>query len=182
MENSITQRTTRARDNWREPSTKRKNESPERDFEAELTRISPLYNCLCIKIPDMIFKKGVKIIEHRRPFDLLLITPSQNFCLELKYDYGQLIEHQKISQDKINKINNSYYVVKKKVSYCKPFKPRKTWYVIMQNFQTLSKTHKIEDIFTFFVNPREYTSQEIMKQGMDEMMPSKKRKLNKVIY
>ena len=157
------------------------NNKPEAEFEAELTRISPLYNCLCIKIPDMIFKKGVKIIEHRRPFDLLLITPSQNFCLELKYDYGQLIEHQKISQDKINKINNSYYVVKKKVSYCKPFKPRKTWYVIMQNFQTLFKTQDIQCIFKFFANPKEYTSQEIMKQGLDSILPyNTKKLLNKV--
>ena len=57
MDSRITIRRTIARDNFTETPTKRKNNKPESEFEAELTRISPLYNCLCIKIPDMISKK-----------------------------------------------------------------------------------------------------------------------------
>ena len=172
MENSITQRTTRARDNWREPSTKRKNESPERDFEAELTRIAPLYGCLYIKIPDFINAPVNKIIAHKRPFDAVIITPLQNFCIECKINYGKQKEHQKLIGDKINAVNRSYFVVRKKI-YAKT---REVEYRVEQN-EFVFVTTKISDIFKFFKDPTEHYSQCIM---MDSMLPSKKRKLRKV--
>ena len=150
------------------------NNSPERDFEAELTRIASLYGCLYIKIPDFINAPINKIIAHKRPFDAVIITPLQNFCIECKINYGKQKDHQKLIGDKINLVNRSYFVVRKKI-YAKT---RAIEYSVEQN-KFIFHTTKIEDIFKFFKDPTEHYSQCIM---MDSMLPSKKRKLNKVIY
>ena len=110
-----THNVSKVRREWTETPTKRKNESPERDFESELTRIAPLYGCLYIKIPDFINAPVNKIIAHKRPFDAVIITPLQNFCIECKYGYNKLLPHQKDTQDKINKINKSYFVIRKRI-------------------------------------------------------------------
>ena len=162
----------KVRREWRETPTKRKNESPERDFEAELTRIASLYGCLYIKIPDFIHARENSIIAHKRPFDAVIITPLQNFCIECKYGYGKLKDHQKLIGDKINLVNRSYFVVRKKIYV----KTRAIEYRIEQN-EFVFCTSKIDDIFKFFKDPTEHYSQCIM---MDSMLPSKKRKLRKV--
>jgi len=145
------------------------NNSPERDFEAELTRIASLYGCLYIKIPDFINAPVNKIIAHKRPFDAVIITPLQNFCIECKINYGKQKDHQKLMGDEINLVNRSYFVVRKKI-YAKT---RAIEYSVEQN-KFIFHTTKIEDIFKFFKDPTEHYSQCIM---MDSMLPSKKRKL-----
>ena len=71
--------------------------------------------------------------------------------------------------DKINLVNRSYFVVRKKI-YAKT---RAIEYSVEQN-KFIFHTTKIEDIFKFFKDPTEHYSQCIM---MDSMLPSKKRKL-----
>jgi len=164
-----TQRISKVRREWTETPTKRKNESPERDFEAELTRIASIYGCLYIKIPDFINAPVNKIIAHKRPFDAVIITPLQNFCIECKINYGKQKDHQKLMGDEINLVNRSYFVVRKKI-YAKT---RAIEYSVEQN-KFIFHTTKIEDIFKFFKDPTEHYSQCIM---MDSMLPSKKRKL-----
>ena len=173
MDSRITLRRTIARDKYTETPTKRKNESPERDFEAELTRIASLYGCLYIKIPDFINAPVNKIIAHKRPFDGVIITPLQNFCIECKINYGKQKDHQKLIGDKINAVNRSYFVVRKKI-YAKT---REVEYRVEQN-EFVFVTTKIEDIFKFFQDPTEHYSQCIM---MDSMLPSKKRKLKRKV-
>ena len=167
-----TQRISKVRREWTEAPTKRKNESPERDFEAELTRIASLYGCLYIKIPDFINAPINKIIAHKRPFDGVIITPLQNFCIECKINYGKQKEHQKLIGDKINSVNRSYFIVRKKIHA----KTRDVEYRVEQN-EFVFVTTKIDDIFKFFKDPTEHYSQCIM---MDSMLPTKKRKLRNV--
>ena len=174
IEGCFTHRVSRARKNWTETPTKRKNESPERDFEKTLIDIAPLYGCLYIKIPDFINAPINKIIAHKRPFDAVIITPLQNFCIECKINYGKQKEHQKLIGDKINSVNRSYFIVRKKIHA----KTRDVEYRVEQN-EFVFCTSKIDDIFKFFKDPTEHYSQCIM---MDSMLHSKKRKLNKVIY
>ena len=168
MNPNRTHNVSKVRREWRETPTKRKNESPERDFEAELTRIASLYGCLYIKIPDFINAPINKIIAHKRPFDAVIITPLQNFCIECKINYGKQKDHQKLTEDKINSVNRSYFIVRKKI-YAKT---RKIEYRVEQN-EFVFCTTKIDDIFKFFKDPTEHYSQCIM---MDSMLPSKKRK------
>ena len=169
-----TQRISKVRREWTETPTKRKNESPERDFEAELTRIAPLYGCLYIKIPDVVpIKRGGFIPVARKRFcDGVLVTSHQNYLIECKINYAKQKEHQKLAGQEINKINQSYYLIRK-IRY----KAVRVMFHIEQNGKKIFKTGDIQKIFKFFQDPTEHYSQCIM---MDSMLPSKKRKLRKV--
>ena len=177
-----THNVSKVRREWTETPTKRKNESPERDFEKTLQLYAPLFNMLYIKIPDVlpidkngkVIKSGEIHISRKLPCDGILLTPAGNYMIECKYQNNALLQHQRAQMFKVNALNMSYYCLRKKVL------EKGTIYTVEQNGKTLFKTQDIQDIFTFFVNPKEYTSQEIMKQGMDSMLPSKKRKLRKV--
>ena len=168
MDSRITLRRAIARKNFTETPTKRKNESPERDFETLLQENAPLFNMLYIKIPDFINAPVNKIIAHKRPFDAVIITPLQNFCIECKIDYAKQKDHQKLTGDEINLVNRSYFVVRKIIC----LKGCCVKYRIEQN-EFVFVTTKIDDIFKFFKDPTEHYSQCIM---MDSMLPSKKRK------
>ena len=174
MDSRITLRRTIARKNFTETPTKRKSNKPEEQFEKELTRSASLYVCLYIKIPDFIHARENRIVAHKRPFDAVLITPLQNFCIECKINYGKQKDHQKLIGDKINSVNRSYFIVRKKI-YAKT---RAIEYSVEQN-KFIFHTTKIDDIFKFFKDPTEHYSQCIM---MDSMLSTKKRKLNKVTY
>ena len=147
----------------------------EAEFQKELTRIASLYGCVCINIPDVVpIKRGGFIpVARKRPFDLIFITPLQNFCIECKINYGKQKDHQKLTGDKINLVNRSYFIVRKKI-YAKT---RAIEYSVEQN-EFVFCTTKISDIFKFFKDPTEHYSQCIM---MDSMLPSKKRKLKRKV-
>lgn len=150
----------------------------ERDFEKEFERICPLFKTRYYKIPDVlpidkdgnVIKSGQIHISRKLPFDGNLITPSQNYCLEFKYQNNQLADHQIKTMIEINKINMSYYVVRKKVL------KKGTFYTIEQgNPYSVSpiphcefKTKQIEDLFLFFNDPDD--SQQTM---LDAIIPSK---------
>ena len=169
MEETITQRVSKVRREWREDKLKRKNNKPEEQFEKELTRIASLYGCLYIKIPDFIHARENRIAAHKRPFDAVIITPLQNFCIECKINYGKQKEHQKLIGDKINSVNRSYFIVRKKI-YAKT---RKIEYRVEQN-EFVFCTTKIEDIFKFFQDPTEHYSQCIM---LEQILPYNTKKL-----
>ena len=171
MNETRTQRVCRAREQFRED--KPKNNKPEEEFEKTLIHIAPLYGCLYIKIPDFINAPVNKIIAHKRPFDAVIITPLQNYCIECKINYGKQKDHQKLIGDKINAVNRSYFIVRKKI-YAKT---RAIEYSVEQN-KFIFHTTKIEDIFKFFKDPTEHYSQCIM---LDSILPyNTKKLLNKV--
>lgn len=139
----------------------------ESDFEKELKRLAPLYGCLVIIIPDVIPKKygGIMPVSHKRPCDCILVTLHQNYLIELKFGNNLLLPHQKATESKVNVINNSYYVLRKKAI------KRGIFYSIEQNKEILLKTEEIEDIFGFFQGHYFSTS----------TLPTKKKKLRRVL-
>ena len=160
----------------------------ERDFEQVLEENAPLFKMKYVKIPDAlpldkdgkVLKRGERLhISHKLPCDGILATERGNYFIECKYQCGVLKPHQKELQDKITRINNTYYVLRKqlrKTKQCNLY-----FYVIEVNGIKIYKTQHIENLFKFFTDPREHQSQEIMK-GLDELIPEKKRKrLRKVL-
>ena len=170
---SITLRRTIARDNFTDTPAKRKKNKPETIFRDLLREIAPPYGCALIAIPDFIHAKGNKIVAHKRPCDDILVTSHGNYIMEAKYGNNPLLPHQEATQSKVNAINGSFYVVRKKVT------KKGVFFSVEQNGNVFFKTTNIYKIFEFFQDPTEHYSQCIM---MDSMLPSKKRKLNKVIY
>ena len=89
----------------------------EKDFQRELIRVAPLNKCEFIEIPDVIpiRRDGFIPKAKKRPCDGILATPTGNYFIECKYGKNVLLPHQKVNMQKINKINNSYYVVRKRI-------------------------------------------------------------------
>ena len=170
MNEIITQRVRRAREQFREANPK--NNKPETEFEKSLIHIAPLYGCLYIKIPDFINAPVNKIIAHKRPFDGIICTPNQNYCIECKINYGKQKEHQVETEKKINSINNSYYLLRKKI-YAKNGKIE---YIVEQNMEKLFKTNDITKLFEFFKDPN--NSQLLM---FDSILPHTKRKFKRSV-
>ena len=173
MDETITQRVSRARKNWTEAPTKRKNNKPETIFRDLLREIAPLYGCELIAIPDFIHAKGNKIVAHKRPCDDLLITSHGNYMIEAKYGNNPLLPHQLATQSNVNGINGSFYVLRKKVL------KKGTFYTVEQPEKVvLFKTQKIEELFEYFKDPQENNSQSIM---LEQILPyNTKKLLNKV--
>ena len=176
MDSRIILRKTIARNNFTETPTKRKNESPERDFRDSLREIAILCGWALIEIPDVvpIKRDGFIPVSKKRPCDDILVTSHGNYMIEAKYGNNPLLPHQLATQSKVNAINGSFYALRKKVL------KKGVFYLVEQNGKILYKTDDIIKIFTFFANPKEYTSQEIMKQGLDKMLPSKKKRMRRV--
>ena len=126
-------------------------------FEAEMTSIAPLFNCLYIKIPDAkktreSIKKGANgrtyMDEYKRPFDAILVTPSCNICIEAKANYNKLEPHQRKYGEKISSANGLFSVLRVIVNE-KTFKKR---YNIESVYgDIILETERIEDIFKYFV-------------------------------
>jgi len=124
----------------------------EKSFEKEFAFRAKLAGMLYIKIPDPIMtnyrlrnmaRRGISD-EPLRPFDGILITPGNNYCLEFKYQYGKLKYHQKLNQDAINKINNSFYVIRMIK------RKNDNIYKIIQNDKIILETKNIEEIINYF--------------------------------
>lgn len=146
----------------------------ERDFQQELAKVAVLCKYLVIVIPDVvpIKRNGFIPVAKKRPFDCLLITARQNYCLELKYGYNKQKSHQSQTERLINKVNYSYYVVRKTLFH----KIQQIVYSVEQNNIVLFRSKKIEDLFKFFQQPSEYYN----KEGLDVLIPSKKKRMRKV--
>lgn len=103
---------------------KKNNNSGEKMFENELRHVASLVKCVYFKIPDPIVtrdrikedgkgRKNFKLTEERRPFDSVLVTPSGTACVECKYNYNGLLEHQHDNLVDVTKINGMAYVLQK---------------------------------------------------------------------
>ena len=99
----------------------KKHKNPEKAFEEEFAWYAKIKKCLYVKIPDPIMtgerlqlmkERGVSD-ELRRTFDGILVKNSGNYCLEFKFGYNKLSEHQEDYRKKINGINKSFYIVRK---------------------------------------------------------------------
>jgi len=168
---SRTERVSQSRSEWREDKPKQKNNKPETIFRDVLREIAPLYNCLLIAIPDFIHAKGNKIVAHKRPCDDILATSHGNYMIEAKYGNNPLLPHQKATQSKVNAINGSYYVIRKKIL------KKGIVYSVEQNGNILFKTQKIEGLFEYFKDPTEHNSQKLM---LDTLIPDNtKRKFKR---
>jgi len=113
----------------------------ERAFEQAFIKAAPYYRCSFEKIADAnpmvqsilhnhrkypglleklrvlldIYKIKVEsLFENRRVCDGILITPNGNYFIELKYNTGSIKPHQKESAARINNINGTYYIVRKR--------------------------------------------------------------------
>lgn len=121
---------------------------PEKEFEKDLKKIAPLFGCLYLKIPDtkmLNANNRYRNREEKRPFDAVLVTPAGNFCIECKVNYNGLKPHQKTTQDKINSINNSFFVFRK------IFRKKGIVYRIEQpEKNVIFEMGKIEDLIDFF--------------------------------
>lgn len=153
----------------------------EREFEKLFKEIAPAFNMLYIKIPDVlpidrngkVIKSGQIHISRKRFADGVLITVNGNYIIEFKYQYGELKPHQGKAEKDINEINNSYYIVRKRIL-------KKGLVYSIEQGENVFKTDSMENLFKFFSDPREHISQSLM---LDQLIPEKKkRKLNKTRY
>jgi len=103
---------------------KKHNKAREKAFEAELAHLAAIMRCAYIKIPDPLVtatkikdRKNFMMTECKRPFDAILVTPNGNYCIECKYNYTPLAEHQKANLARINEINDSAWVLRKIEKY-----------------------------------------------------------------
>ena len=121
----------------------------EQQFEKDLAQVAQLLGCFYAKIPDtkmLNAENRYRNREQKRPFDAVIITPNGNFCIEAKYMYGELKDHQKHTQSKINNINGSYYVLRKKM-----LKIGVVYTVEQPEKKMVFTTQKIEEIINFFM-------------------------------
>jgi len=116
----------------------------EREFEKLFMKAAPYRGCSFEKIADAnpllqsifhdhrkypglfeklrailaVYKIRVELLfENRRVCDGILVTPNGNYFLELKYNNGAIKPHQKESAVRINNINGTYYIVRKKEKF-----------------------------------------------------------------
>ena len=119
---------------------------PEAQFEKDLFDTAMIMGCCYIKIPDtnMINRNNRhQNRELKRPFDGILITPDQNFCIECKINSNSLIRHQESNQNLINFINNSFFVFRKRI------RKNSVAYQIEYNHEMVYETSKIENLIKF---------------------------------
>lgn len=94
-----------------------KHKTPEANFEQEIGILARKYKSMYIKLPDpqMLNKSNRQFNrEHKRAFDGVLITPSGNYCIELKMDNRKLTPHQADYEKLINMVNGTFFVFRKK--------------------------------------------------------------------
>lgn len=92
-------------------------------LENTLTELFGYFRCRYIKIPDVSKKmmwlirknKRYDLQPRKRPFDAILITEHQTYCIEVKINYDKLKPHQKKERDRINEINPGSFIVFRKV-------------------------------------------------------------------
>lgn len=139
---------------------RRYNKNPERAFEAELAHVAAVNKCAYYKIPDPIItkkktqdRKNYIFTEQKRPFDGILVTPQGNYCVECKYNYTQLSQHQKDNLYHINSINGTGIVLRKiekidKTGYRREY----VKYRIEVDGETIHETDNPSDMIKHIIN------------------------------
>lgn len=129
-------------------------------FERDLAKVSPFYQCSYEKIPDEtitknnLMKVGNKFVVRakKRFADGILVTPTNLYIIECKYNDGSIKAHQKENIIRLNKISHRYYILRKKIKIVSN-KPSTTYMIqdlIDNRFKTIYKTNKIEEIILWF--------------------------------
>ncbi len=126
--------------------------SPEKSFEKSIAFFAKLKGMMYIKIPDPIMTKDRLLSmkrrgqsdEFQRPCDGILVTHYGNYLLEFKYNYNKLLPHQTYYQNEVNKINHSYYVIRK------INRKKAIIYRIECNNEIVFETLFIDEIIEFF--------------------------------
>ena len=86
--------------------------NPERKFIKEFREIAIKRNMIVCPIPD---PKGNYQFQEYRPFDFVLITYHNIFCIEAKVEHNQLLNHQKGTSEAIEKVNSmAYWIIRKR--------------------------------------------------------------------
>jgi len=91
---------------------KTKYDHPERDFVKQFRTEAHKRGMIVCPIPD---PKGNYQHQEYRPFDFILITKHNTFCIEAKVGDNPLLSHQKGTAEAIEKVNPlSYWIIRKK--------------------------------------------------------------------
>lgn len=124
-------------------------QKPEAKFESDLFKVASLLKCKYVKIPEVdksqYLDKRYLNKEAKRPFDAVLITKNGNFCIECKINSNQLMRHQEVNQIKINTINKSFFVFRKRINKLS------IKYQIEQDHELIFESSKIEDLIKYFL-------------------------------
>jgi len=124
-----------------------KNES---DFDAALTKVCALMKCRLIDIPDMIWTRQTtqaSVRERQRPFDKVLLTPKSIYLIELKFNHGKLMEHQKLRGTRYNETRpGSYFVLRAKMNVKHP-----VFQVENEQAEILFQTPEIMELVKWFI-------------------------------
>lgn len=145
-----------ANTNWYKLGTgtkEAKRMKPEAQFEKDLATYARMINCVYIKIPDtnMLNKTNRhRNREQKRPFDGILVTNHKNYCIECKIDSGHLLPHQESNQQGINKLNGTFYVLRKRR------RKKSVAYQIEFNGELVEEFDNILDMIGYFQNLKEY--------------------------
>ena len=84
---------------------------PETAFIAAFRKLAIKKGMLVCPVPD---PKGNYEYQNYRPFDFVLITKDNVFCIEAKVNHNSLLSHQKGTAAEIEKINSmAYWVIRK---------------------------------------------------------------------
>ena len=121
----------------------------EKAFERYFAQLCATQGCVYMKIGDIIPTKArIALMKQRgysdeakKPFDGILVTPNGNYCIEMKYNYNSLEQHQADNQSRINKINGSFFVIRN----------RGDFYYLEQNGKPFDKTNNLLDIINLLI-------------------------------
>ena len=130
--------------------------NPEREFIKEFRTEAHKRGMILCPIPD---PKGNYQHQEYRPFDFVLITKHNTFCIEAKVETNNLLNHQKGTAEAIEKVNpNSYWIIRKKslkagnFYYVEKFRNNKTERIVTSS--------KISDIVDHFETVRGWSKAE----------------------
>lgn len=120
-------------------------------FERDFAFAARILKCNYEKIKDA---RGIN--KHTRDFrkevwrlcdGILILKTGYNYLIECKYKYNSLEPHQKATQDRVNRINNTFYVLRKNILKSGVI------YTIEQPEKTvLLRTAEIEALINYFIN------------------------------
>ncbi len=137
------------------------NRKQEMVFENELAKVSAICHGAYFKIPDAkITKERITLAkkcknygfnEYKRPFDGVLCLPNGNFCIECKYNYNTLEAHQKENLEKVGRINDMGYVLRKMERFDSTGIRRTSLrYRVEKNGEVLLETDNPIDLIKYF--------------------------------
>lgn len=122
----------------------------EKKFVNDFMREARKLGMITAKIPD---PKGCYINQEYRPFDFVLITKTNTFCIEAKFGNNKLLSHQKATAKAIEKLNSdTYWIIRKKEL------KSGTWYTVekfylnfgVEKYDVICKSQNLIDIVNHF--------------------------------